>query len=85
MISELSGVPGFFRNLGITGLPLATVTITLLFCLFAILSYTINAISNTKIIPDEFPKLVLELSKLTLGAFIGSFVAKGEPTPRSKT
>jgi len=83
VISESSGAPGFFNNLGITGLPLATVTITILFCLLAIMSYGINAIGNAPIIPEDFPKLVLELSKLTLGAFIGSFVAKAEPLKRA--
>lgn len=75
IVSSSTGVTGFFRSLGISGLPLATIAITILFCLLAILSYAINAISGTTIIPDDFPKLVLELSKLTLGAFIGSFVS----------
>jgi hypothetical protein len=77
-ITETSGVPGFFRSLGITGLPLATVTITVLFCLLAIMSYGINALGDKEIVPAEFPKLVLELSKLTLGAFIGSFVSRSQ-------
>jgi hypothetical protein len=84
-LRELTGLPGFFRNLGITGLPLATIAVTILFVVLAISSYGINAIgrafvpatANAKdIIPTEFPTGILELSKLLLGAFIGSFVAK---------
>lgn len=59
VLSSLSGATGAFRKIGFTGLPLATVVITLIFSLLSFLN-------------PEF----LELAKLTLGAFIGSFVQK---------
>jgi len=83
-INKITGVPGFFYSLGITGMPLATITVTVLFCILAIGSYAINAGGRAwlhnpavekDIIPTEFPAAILELSKLLLGAFIGSFVA----------
>jgi hypothetical protein len=77
-LRKLSGVPGFFRNLGIIGLPLATVAITVLFCALALTCYLINAANRSQVVPDSFPTAVLELSKLTLGAFIGSFVGKAQ-------
>jgi hypothetical protein len=77
-LRKLSGVPGFFRNLGIIGLPLATVSITVLFCSLALACYIINAANGRPVVPDSFPTAVLELSKLTLGAFIGSFVGKAQ-------
>jgi hypothetical protein len=92
VLRKLAGIPGFFRNLGIIGLPLATVAITILFCAIAVGCYVINAIyspesardPNVKpIIPEAFPSAILELSKLTLGAFIGSFVGKAQREPAS--
>jgi hypothetical protein len=85
-LRELTGLPGFFRNLGITGLPLATIAV------LAISSYGINAIGRAfaatvdvkDIIPTEFPTAILELSKLLLGAFIGSFVAKSGTIVQSR-
>jgi hypothetical protein len=70
VLASLSGFTGTFQKIGFTGLPLATVALTLI---FAWLSFY----------EDAF----LELAKLTLGAFIGSFVQKGTgatkimPTP----
>lgn len=58
-LSSLSGLTGGFTKLGLQGLPLATIGITLFFCLLSL--------------KDE---KFLELAKLTLGAFIGSFVQK---------
>ena len=73
------------------GLPLATIAVTILFCVLAISSYGINAIGRAyaagtvadakDIIPTEFPTAILELSKLLLGAFIGSFVANSATKP----
>lgn len=60
ILSSLSGFTGTFQKIGFSGLPLATVGLTLV---FSILSF----------LKPEF----LELAKLTLGAFIGSFVQKG--------
>ena len=60
ILSSLSGFTGTFQKIGFSGLPLATVTLTLI---FSFLSF--------------FEPAFLELTKLTLGAFIGSFVQKG--------
>lgn len=60
-LASLSGVSGAFTKVGFTGLPLATVALTVLFVLIGWLGAN-----------DE----ILELGKLTLGAFIGSFVQR---------
>jgi len=62
-LRSLAGWAGTFTKLGITGLPLVTVALTLIFSAIA-LSPSANA--------KEF----LDLAKLTLGAFIGSFVQR---------
>jgi hypothetical protein len=59
-LSSLSGTTGTATKLGLTGLPLATVGLTIFFSLVAIFGV------------DGF----LDLAKLTLGAFIGSFVQR---------
>ncbi len=61
ILSSLSGFTGTFQKIGFSGLPLATVTLTLI---FSFLSF--------------FNGDFMELAKLTLGAFIGSFVQKGQ-------
>jgi hypothetical protein len=74
-LSSLSGTTGFFTKIGLSGLPLATIGLTLI---FALLSIGGN---------DNFS----ELAKLTLGAFLGSYVQRqvGQATelerPRSAT
>ncbi len=65
VLSSLSGFTGTFQKIGFSGLPLATVTLTLIF-------------SGLSFFQAEF----LELAKLTLGAFIGSFVQKGRDAPK---
>jgi hypothetical protein len=62
-LRALSGASGTFTKLGITGLPLTTVILTLIFSAISLLPLK-NA--------DSF----LDLAKLTLGAFIGSFVQR---------
>ncbi len=62
-LRSLSGWAGNFTKLGITGLPLTTVFLTLVF----------SAIS---LFPLETRGSFLDLAKLTLGAFIGSFVQR---------
>jgi hypothetical protein len=64
-LSSLSGFTGTFTKLGLTGLPLTTVALTLFFAMFALLP-----------IGDEGQKSFFDLTKLTLGAFIGSFVQR---------
>jgi hypothetical protein len=59
-LSSLSKFTGTFTQLGLTGLPLATIALTLFFSIVALFH------------PDGF----LDLTKLTLGAFIGSFVQR---------
>ena len=68
ILSSLSGITGTFQKIGFSGLPLATVTLTLIFSALSFLQ------------PD-----FLELAKLTLGAFIGSFVQKGQEAPKLPT
>lgn len=62
-LRSLSGVSGNFTKLGITGLPLTTVFLTLVF-------------SVISLFPFERAESFLDLAKLTLGAFIGSFVQR---------
>ena len=58
-LSSLTGLTGVFTKIGLTGLPLATISLTLIFSALSIFS-------------DQF----FDLAKLTLGAFIGSYVQK---------
>jgi hypothetical protein len=58
-LTSLTGFTGTFTKLGLSGLPLATIGLTLFFSLL----FLKNA-------------AYLDLAKLTLGAFIGSFVQK---------
>jgi hypothetical protein len=60
-LSSLRGFTGTFTKLGLSGLPLATISLT---ALFAILYASLQ--------DNNF----LDLTKLTLGAFIGSFVQR---------
>lgn len=59
-LSSLAGTTGTATKLGLTGLPLATVGLTIFFAVGAIFKI------------DGY----LDLAKLTLGAFIGSFVQR---------
>jgi hypothetical protein len=61
-LRALTGMAGNFTKLGVTGLPLTTVFLTLIFSVISLLS--VNGTSSA----------FLDLAKLTLGAFIGSFV-----------
>jgi hypothetical protein len=62
-LRSLTGWAGTFTKLGVTGLPLVTVFLTLVFSLISLLPY------------DKATGF-LDLAKLTLGAFIGSFVQR---------
>ena len=62
-LRALSGISGNFTKLGVTGLPLTTVVLTLVFSAIAIFS-----------LDRPIAVAFLDLAKLTLGAFIGSFV-----------
>ncbi|MEM9434466.1 MAG: hypothetical protein AAGA12_11135 [Pseudomonadota bacterium] len=75
-LSALVGSTGLFTKLGFTGLPLATVTLTMVLVVLAIW----RAPDGVAVEPN-----LLDMAKLTLGAFIGSFVQRkmsqdaGEP------
>lgn len=71
-LRALSGAAGTFTKLGITGLPLTTVLLTLIFSVMAFF-------------PGEAGKSFLDLAKLTLGAFIGSFVQRSVEQRRQET
>lgn len=58
-LRSLTGVTGFFTKLGWSGLPLATIGLTLTFALLS----------------TAVPQFI-DLAKLTLGAFLGSYVQR---------
>jgi hypothetical protein len=65
-LSSLSGATGTFTKIGLTGLPLATIVLTLILAVLGV-----------------FNAQFFDLAKLTLGAFLGSFVqrqAEGQNT-----
>lgn len=62
VLSSLSGFTGTFQKIGFSGLPLATVVLTIFFCFLSL----IGPEGNT----------FIDFAKLTLGAFIGSFVQR---------
>jgi hypothetical protein len=64
-LSSLSGFTGTFTKLGLTGLPLTTVALTLFFAIITLFP-----------IDGEAKKNFMDLTKLVLGAFIGSFVQR---------
>jgi hypothetical protein len=63
-LRSLTGIAGNFTKLQVTGLPLTTVFLTLVF----------SAIALIPLADEKLPGQFLDLAKLTLGAFIGSFV-----------
>lgn len=72
-LSSLTGITGIFTKVGLTGLPLATISLTMFFTFLSIWG-------------NQF----FDLAKLTLGAFIGSYVQKQvsvakEEKPSAKT
>lgn len=64
-LSSLSGFSGLFTKIGLTGLPLATIGLTIIFALLGLFV-------------TGHPEL-FDLAKLTLGAFIGSYVQRATP------
>lgn len=80
-LRNMRGVSGFFQKLGLPGLPIATIFVTLVFTVLAVTA------SNA-----DTSKALFDLAKLTLGAFIGSFVQRsidpsvnGTATARHRT
>ena len=63
-LTSLTGLTGFFTKIGITGLPLATIALTLIFGSLALFS---SGNGSSKF---------LDFANLTLGAFLGSYVQK---------
>jgi hypothetical protein len=66
-LSSLSGVTGTFTKVGLTGLPLATIALTLL-------------LGFAGLYNAQF----FDLAKLTLGAFLGSFVQRAQPVENAR-
>lgn len=65
-VRSLSGFTGGFTKIGLTGLPLVTISVTMIFTLAALIFF-----KDEKIFTSLF-----DLAKLTLGAFIGSYVQR---------
>jgi hypothetical protein len=65
-LSALSGITGFFHKIGVSGLPLATISLTLVFALLAI-----SGLGPAGAFAD--------LANLALGAFLGSYVQRQTP------
>ncbi len=72
-LSSLTGVIGAFTKVGLYGLPLATIALTIAFAVLAALTLHWADVS----------KAMFDLSKLTLGAFIGSYVQRQAPDARA--
>jgi hypothetical protein len=72
-LSSLRGFTGTFTKLGISGLPLATIFLTIVFALMA------------ASVGGSTGGTFLDLAKLTLGAFIGSFVQRSVETRATVT
>lgn len=64
-LTSLTGVTGFFTKINITGLPLATIALTIIFGALALLFDAGNGSSK-----------FFDFANLTLGAFLGSYVQK---------
>ena len=69
-LNSLSGATGFFTKIGITGLPLATIALSLIFTVLGL-----TQASGTKL---------FDLANLTLGAFLGSYVQRQVSTSQPK-
>lgn len=65
-LASLTGSVGLFQKIGLTGLPLTTLVLVIFFA-FGVLLSSDNS---------ETFKAFLDFTKLTLGAFIGSFVQR---------
>jgi hypothetical protein len=65
-LSSLTGSIGAFTKVGLYGLPLATIVLTITFAILGVVTLTYA----------ETSKAMFDMSKLTLGAFIGSYVQR---------
>jgi hypothetical protein len=73
----LVGGTGVFRKLEMSGMPLATILMTILFCILSIVVEPFLKAMDITPSTAELAKGFMDMAKLTLGAFIGSFVTKG--------
>ena len=73
-LAGLIGITGVFRKLEFSGMPLATIIMTLVFCILSLVTAGLKRYFPE--IPDQLATGFFDLAKLTLGAFIGSFVTK---------
>jgi hypothetical protein len=67
-LSGLTGFVGFFSKMGLYGLPLATILLTIILAMLGLVA------------PSGQAATFFDLSKLTLGAFIGSYVQRQRAT-----
>jgi hypothetical protein len=73
-LSSLSGFTGNLTKVGISGLPLVTIGVTIFFTLIAGFLLFVPTREGQEL--SSFVDNLLDLAKLSLGAFIGSFVQK---------
>jgi hypothetical protein len=71
-LSSLYGFTGNITKLGLSGLPLLTVALTVFFTSLAVLLVSLGLAAGNENIVNG----IMDLAKLTLGAFIGSFVQR---------
>jgi hypothetical protein len=88
----LTGGTGVFRKLELSGMPLATILMTILFCFMGVFAPALPRILGfadlQKTGLDAFGNastIFLDMAKLTLGAFIGSFVTKAKTSDTDAT
>jgi hypothetical protein len=67
-LSSLTGLTGLFTKIGLSGLPLATIGLTIVFTVLAML-----------VGGNGMGASFFDLAKLTLGAFLGSYVQRQTP------
>ncbi len=85
---SLYGFTGNITRFGVSGLPLLTVTMTIFFTLLAALIWFIDVYVTGGLTKETSATPVIiaftDLAKLTLGAFIGSFVQRHISEPASQ-
>jgi len=70
------GTAGFFNRIGLTGIPLTVALFALVFCALTFLAQHFKQ--------DDLVKAFLDLTKLTVGAFIGS-LTKGRAVSQKES
>jgi hypothetical protein len=71
------GGAGFFNRIGLTGIPLAVAMLALVFCGAAFVAQRFEYV--------DVVKACLDLTKLSVGAFIGSLTKKATVTPGGRS